>query len=181
MRRRAGGYRPAVHELFALLASLLDESKRSLRRHAIALLDIDCLTVLNEAYGPERANAVVAAVASRLGESIEPPERAAWWAGDQYLLLLPGANRRTALERSRQIVADLAREGTLDRYGVTVSAGVAICPSDGVAAVALVEAARRGLCEAKRNGGALVCSAKPGDVPFLEVLDPAAVSRRATW
>ena len=137
----------SADELFRELAALLADDPSRVRRHAIAVLDVDGLTAINRERGARAGDAVLAAVADALARELRPGERAAWWAGDQYVALFPGIGRRQAIRRTRRILA---------RLPVALSAGVAAYPRDGESNAALVDVA----------GAALVC-AKSGRRPTL--------------
>jgi diguanylate cyclase (GGDEF)-like protein len=121
-------------------------------RHAIAVLDVDGLTEINRVYGRITGDAVLASLADALAPSLRAGEQAAWWAGDQCVVLFPGAARRKALRRTRRIVARIAGRTSSSEPTVSVSAGVAAYPVDGITNSALVDAAAAALRRAKRDG-----------------------------
>jgi diguanylate cyclase (GGDEF)-like protein len=140
------------HELFRLLAFLLDDDPARRARHAIAVLDVDGLTQVNLAYGRLAGDRVLASVSDSVARALQRDEQAAHWAGDQYVVLLAGAGRRTALKRTRQIVSGTASRavGNVPAFGV--SAGVARYPFDATTNWDLVEVAAAALRRAKSGG-----------------------------
>jgi diguanylate cyclase (GGDEF)-like protein len=138
-------------EVFHRLAVLLDGDGAPRSRHAIALLDIDRLTQINRLYGTPAGDAVLERVSTALEQATRPTERAARWAGDQYVVLLQGASRRAALRRTHRILTRVAGAAA-GGPAVSISAGVAAYPVDGTSTSALVEAAAAALRRAKRDG-----------------------------
>jgi diguanylate cyclase (GGDEF)-like protein len=145
---------PSPHAIgvFHTLAVLLDRDDPRRSRHAIALLDLDRLTEINLVCGWPAGDAILRRVSTALEHALKPGEVAARWAGDQYLVLLPGSNRRTALRRTRRILRCVVVCATASGPAVSVSAGVAAYPVDGTTTLALVEAATVALRRAKSDG-----------------------------
>jgi diguanylate cyclase (GGDEF)-like protein len=142
---------PHALQVFRVLAVLLDGDDPPRSRHAIALLDVDRLTEINLAYGRPAGAAVLERVSTALEHALKPGEEAAYWAGDQYVVLLPGVSRRAALRRTRRILTSVG-SASAGGLAVSVSAGVAVYPVDGTTTSALVEAAAVALRRAKCQG-----------------------------
>lgn len=118
----------------------------------LLLLDIDFLKKINDAHGHSAGDRVIRHVASTLMELSRDNDTAARLGGEEFALLLAGANESraaAAAERVRQAV-----EGTsVDEIGVvTVSLGVAACPAQAISERTLYAAADAALYEAKNNG-----------------------------
>jgi diguanylate cyclase (GGDEF)-like protein len=140
-----------IHELFRTLARLTTADCSERRRHALALVDVDELGTINADEGVTAGTRALLLVLRSMAGTLRHGEHAARWAGDQYVLLLPGIGRRAALRRTRRIVSVVNREA-----GLSVSAGVAIYPVDGRTSTELVDAAHVALRVAKQQGGACV-------------------------
>jgi diguanylate cyclase (GGDEF)-like protein len=143
---------PHAVEVFRALTVLLNHDGPLRNQHAIALLDMDRLTEINLAYGRAAGAATLGRVSTALKQALQPGEQAAYWAGDQYVLLLPGAGRRAALWRTRRILSHVARPAEQGWPAVSLSAGIASYPADGLTNLSLVEAAAVELRRAKRHG-----------------------------
>lgn len=151
----------AARDLFRLLAASLRRRGARRARAAIALIDVDGLTQTNVTHGARQGDAVLERLSNALVDALTPGvETAARWAGDQYVVLLPGAARSVALERTRRIVTDVNDRLRESEPTVTVSAGVAAHPADGRTNADLVDAARRALHDAKRHGRSRVCGSR---------------------
>jgi diguanylate cyclase (GGDEF)-like protein len=115
---------------------------------SLCLVDIDNFKRINDRYGHPVGDRVLGQVASRLrqgGESFR-------LGGDEFAVLLPGLEERAAIAVARSIVE---RVGTveIEQVGsVTVSAGVAAYPAQGVGRDELIRLADSALYWAKEDG-----------------------------
>jgi diguanylate cyclase (GGDEF)-like protein len=119
---------------------------------ALVLIDIDHLKKVNDAFGHSAGDTVIRHVASVLTEHSRDNDTAARLGGEEFALLLAGADAaraRAAAERLRQDVCAHAVEGV----GVaTISLGVAVCPEHASAERDLYAACDAALYRAKRGG-----------------------------
>lgn len=119
---------------------------------ALLLVDIDYLKRINDAHGHSAGDTVIRHVADALKEHSRDNDTAARLGGEEFALLLSGANGAkavTAAERLRQSVAAT----TLENIGnVTISIGVAACPEHAQAERTLYAASDAALYRAKREG-----------------------------
>ena len=115
---------------------------------SLCLVDIDDFKTVNDTYGHPAGDLVLGQVAARLragGEAFR-------LGGDEFAVLLPGHDERQAVSVARSIVE---RVGTVDVDGVggvTVSAGVATYPVQGVGRDELIRLADSALYWAKEDG-----------------------------
>ena len=115
---------------------------------SLCLVDIDDFKRINDRFGHPAGDRVLGQVASRLrqgGESFR-------LGGDEFAVLLPGLDDRSAVSVAQSIIE---RVGALEleQIGeVTVSAGVATYPSQGVARDELIRLADSALYWAKEEG-----------------------------
>lgn len=118
---------------------------------SVVILDLDRFKRVNDEYGHERGDAVLRAAAYEIRKTLRSFELVYRIGGEEFLLLLPGADLDTGLEvaeRVRMAVAT-ARPGELD---LTLSAGVAVAAGHDVRYQELFRAADRALLDAKREG-----------------------------
>jgi diguanylate cyclase (GGDEF)-like protein len=145
----------------ALVQALTDriETIRSTNDAAVtvALLDIDNLSLLNNAYGHAAGDNALLMVAETIRDHL--PKDGVWgrYGPDEFLILASGASGvhvEAAVESIRTALLDIAlRFETSERLPVTISAGVASYPLDGLSVTSLLASASVTLDEAKASGG----------------------------
>lgn len=158
MSRPPGSWERRLHppaEVFRLLAHLLRTSPHSAGTHSLALIDIDGLTRINRTHGRSTGDALLSHVSETLATSMRRGERAARWAGDQYVIVLPDVGRSEGTRRVSAMLASLParRDPGMSTVEVSASAGGATYPSNGTDNISLLDAAAAALHEAKRQGG----------------------------
>ena len=119
---------------------------------SLLLADIDYLKRINDAHGHSAGDRVIRHVASALTEASRDNDTAARMGGEEFALLLAGADEASAMaaaERLRIIVAAEAVEGV---GIVTVSLGVASCPVHAETERSLYAASDAALYRAKGEG-----------------------------
>ena len=131
---------------------------------ALLLLDLDHYKRINDRYGHLVGDQVLRQVALAIADALRDDADGAFrWGGDELVVLLPGADERSALE-----VADRLRRGigqlTVGGHGdepdarITVSIGLVAIPAGRVATwVDALRAADQGLYAAKAMGRDRVC------------------------
>ncbi len=131
---------------------------------ALLMLDLDGFKAFNDTHGHPTGDALLQAVAAALRSALRETDRAYRYGGDEFAVLLPGAEldeAREAAERVRVAVAGVTVEGELR---VTTSIGVACSPEDAATKEELVASADRALYVAKLAGGDTVAAARrPAD------------------
>lgn len=116
---------------------------------SVALFDLDGLGGTNAAAGTAAGDDMLREVAAVLAESVRLVDTVARWGGDEFLVVAPGPAGLTVAHRVVDAVAALPSIGG---RSISVSAGVARFPSDGVSSEELVAAAQAALQTAKGSG-----------------------------
>lgn len=141
------------------LQSRIAESRRASRPLALLLLDVDHFRLFNEEAGHDEGDEVLKGVAEILRRSIRAYDLAGRYGGEEFMVVLPGADENEAMqaaERIRRRIANLPTKASAD---VTASIGVALFPESAEEAEVLIKTADRALYRAKRQGRDQVCLA----------------------
>lgn len=142
-----------------LMQSLEKEFRRSVRRQeplALIMADIDHFKRINDTCGHQQGDVVLKAVAEAIVDELREYDLASRFGGEEFALLLPGAQlaqATAAAERIRKRVANLKFEGCLKQLGLTISLGVAAGPRKDIREIDdLVRLSDDALYAAKREG-----------------------------
>jgi diguanylate cyclase (GGDEF)-like protein len=128
---------------------------------AVVLLDLDRFKRVNDEFGHERGDAVLRDAAYEIRKSLRSFELVYRIGGEEFLLLLPGADLDGGIEIAERVrsAVSVARPGDIE---ITLSAGVATAAGDEVRYDALFRAADLALLRAKREGrDQVVAAAEP--------------------
>ena len=146
-------------------AALRAETARAARLEtplSVVLADLDGFKDVNDAYGHGVGDEVLRAFADVLRETLRESDVAGRWGGEEFLLLLPGAD-----EDGAALLAERVRAG-LAAWAIPGARGLRVTASFGVAAYTpasdpeqLVAAADEALYRAKRAGKDRVERAAP--------------------
>jgi len=143
---------------------------------AVALFDVDEFKSVNDRYGHLAGDAVLVALAQRMGDLAPAGALVARWGGEEFFVALPGADVATGLafaddlrRRCAQDVIDVG--GRIIRC--TLSGGVATYPASGTTMDELFHAADHSMYEAKNAGRNVVRLAL--DRALFTGVDPAVV------
>lgn len=119
---------------------------------ALLLMDIDHLKKINDAFGHPAGDRAIRYIASALTEFSRDNDTAARLGGEEFALLLAGVEGAKALAAAERLRESIASQ-PLDEIGaVTVSLGVAACPTHARTERELFTAADGSLYRAKREG-----------------------------
>ena len=131
-------------------------ASRKMSALSLLMLDIDHFKLFNDTFGHEAGDEVLRGVGEILSEMVRSEDIACRYGGEEFLVILPGTEAKTALLRAEDVrkrVASmrLASQGkTLE--DVTVSIGVSTFPQAGKTVEDLVGAVDRALYAAKISG-----------------------------
>jgi two-component system, cell cycle response regulator len=131
-------------------------AKRTGNSLSLVMLDIDNFKRINDRYGHQAGDSILAASAAIFLHNLRCYDTAARYGGEEFIGLLPGSIAGEAAKVAERI-RDAIGMNTFDSYNtelrVTVSLGVAHYPSAGVDSIeTLIKAADTAMYRAKLNG-----------------------------
>ena len=140
--------------------AVLAERRRTGAMVSLFVIDVDQFKAVNDKYGHLTGDDALRVVAGVLREHLRPGQYAGRYAGDEFVVLLPGMDAEAARAVAEKVrITAGAMEIPLrepvagsQTMHVTLSIGVAAAPEHGESFEALFTAADRALFDAKRNG-----------------------------
>jgi diguanylate cyclase (GGDEF)-like protein len=118
--------------------------------YAVVLLDIDHFKQVNDRLGHQAGDVALQAVAAQLTGVTRPQDLATRYGGEEFCVLLPDADQRTAYRLAERIRRAL--HTVTEPVPLTASFGVAGVPENAVDVPTAVAAADAAMIEAKRTG-----------------------------
>jgi diguanylate cyclase (GGDEF)-like protein len=147
------------------LATEIERARRFGQGLGLVMLDIDNFKAVNDTYGHQVGDRVLAEVAGVLREYSREIDEPARYGGEELAVVLPGTDLEGAYNLAERVRAGIeALEFPLDGRGtlrVTASFGVAALPESAHDQSSLIAAADAALYEAKRSGKNRTVRAEP--------------------
>ena len=142
-------------QLLTVLDKELARASRSEGTLAVIMADLDEFKAINDRWGHDAGNRVLQTFADVLRSILRREDSAVRSGADEFVCVLPGADReqaRAVAERIQQrFAAETASDHTAGRSGASASSGVAVYPADSVDVEGLLAAASAELDAAKRS------------------------------
>jgi diguanylate cyclase (GGDEF)-like protein len=152
------------------IAHLTAVHKRYGHPFAVLLMDIDSLRRINDAHGRPAGDRVLVQVGMALQRSTRSVDLAARLGGDEFCVLVPQQASEAAMTLATRLLTAVREEvASPGEPPVSLSIGVAACPSQGNDAETLIDAADRAMYRAKAAGESVAL----GEPPSAEVAEGA--------
>ena len=166
-----------VRRSFVEMATQVLAARRDSVPVSLLVIDVDEFKTVNDRHGHLTGDDALRRIGDMVSEFLDPGQHLGRYAGDEFVVLLPGLSADQAAKVARALRIRVAAEHIPVRehpehvVGVTLSIGVAASPLDGTTFELLFAAADRALFEAKRAGRNTVMVAReiPDASPVLTV------------
>ncbi|HYV96639.1 MAG TPA: diguanylate cyclase [Gemmatimonadaceae bacterium] len=133
----------------------INRARHERRPLAVALADLDRFKQINDTYGHAAGDAVLRETAAALRTQLREYDFIGRYGGEEFLVLLPGADARTGTsiaERLRGMVASEPVHWGAESIAVSISIGLTWTGNAGFDADGLIQSADEALYRAKANG-----------------------------
>lgn len=157
--------------LYQTLEALITSSASTGAPLSILFIDLDRFKRVVDSRGHLDGSRAIQEVAATIRSCLEPPAWAVAYAGDEFVVVLPGLGRDAALEKARHVQAcirDTRYLGTTARpVRLAASFGVATYPDDARDLKTLLALGDQALFSVKRHGrgGVAAVGAQPASPP----------------
>jgi diguanylate cyclase (GGDEF)-like protein len=131
---------------------------------ALLLIDIDHFKRVNDTYGHLVGDQVLAGLADVLGRAVRDADVVGRFGGEEFVVLLPGADAVEAAEIAERVREQVSAEVTVPAasgVAVTVSIGVTVIGLHGDSLPGLLSSADSAMYRAKEAGRNRVCMPDP--------------------
>ena len=126
--------------LLEVLDNEIRRFRRTGREFALLFFDLDRLKQINDRYGHLAGSEALCRLAIVLTAGCRDIDTAARFGGDEFAVVLPETGAESAKSVAQRLCASLANDST--GPALSVSAGVAVYPTDGEAIEALLACSR---------------------------------------
>ena len=133
----------------------IDEALAHAAQFGILFIDLDGFKEINDCYGHDHGDVLLAAVGARLRKSLPEDVLLARWGSDEFILLLPSGSGDTEVRSAAQVVlASLAVrfEIGLHEVRLTPTIGAVLAPQDGCELNILLRKADSAMVAGKERG-----------------------------
>jgi diguanylate cyclase (GGDEF)-like protein len=156
----------SFHEALALAIARANEKSQPL---AVVALDFDHFKQINDTHGHPYGDEVLVTAGQRLASAVRDADLVARIGGEEFAIILPGADADAAQRAAERARAALAQVVLADGRRLSSSAGIAAFPSDATDAASLLRLADSALYDAKRAGRDRTCRYDAALTPPLAV------------
>lgn len=100
---------------------------------SVALIDIERFERINDIYGYDKGDQVLKEVSARLNEALEPLQKLFRFAGEEFLILLPGIGVDAAKVAMQSVQSEVEKDLYIDKVSIKTTFGITeIKPDDDV-------------------------------------------------
>jgi diguanylate cyclase (GGDEF)-like protein len=142
--------------LYQSLPDLIQSARNAPSSLSLLFMDMDNFKSVVDAYGHLNGSRAIQEVAGTIRAAIEPPSYGVAYAGDEFVVVLPGHGQDDARQKAVEIQSRIKATAYLSSQGEAVrlqaSCGIASFPADADDSEGLLAAADAALFAVKRSG-----------------------------
>jgi diguanylate cyclase (GGDEF)-like protein len=142
--------------LYAHLPELIESARTEEGVFSLIFFDIDHFKQVVDTYGHLNGSRTIAEVAGTIRRCIQPPAYGVAYAGDEFIVVLPGFSKAAAVEKAEEIRTRMAETTYLESLGhavrISASFGISTYPEDGEEMRDLLAKADRAMFDIKESG-----------------------------
>src|SRR5579872_801330 len=171
--------RRSIHQI---LKDELARAAQSERTTGVLLIDLDFFKKVNDTHGHLAGDFVLQETSRRLQKALRTYDAVGRYGGEEFLIVVPGANESEACELAERLRSAIERKPVRvgeNQIQITLSVGVAIAPVHEQAPTTVLELADAALYDAKRFGRNRICVRTSVNEPTRSGILPT--QRSVTW
>jgi diguanylate cyclase (GGDEF)-like protein/PAS domain S-box-containing protein len=146
--------------LYQSLTGLIETAKNNQTKLSLLFMDLDNFKKVVDTHGHLNGSYAIQEVAATIRNTLEPPAYAVAYAGDEFVVVLPGSDQHQAAKKASQIQSQIKETVYLRSKGkavqLRVSCGIATFPEHGVDTDSLLAASDQALFSIKEIGKGLI-------------------------
>ncbi len=123
-----------TRHLYRALEKLIHESREKQDPFSLIFMDVDNFKKVVDYYGHLKGSQTLREMAATIRDCLTEPAFAVAYGGDEFVVVLPGLNRETALRKAEEIRVQIRETSYLSSYGhdvhIRASMGIATFPDD---------------------------------------------------
>ncbi len=121
---------------------------------AVLFVDLDRFKTINDSLGHSVGDGLLIEFGQRMVQTVRDTDTVGRLGGDEFLIVLPGADATAAARVANKLLQELSRPCVINGHSlvVTPSIGISLCPKDGQTFDSLLKAADAAMYQAKEMG-----------------------------
>ena len=147
---------PNYRYFLTAVAKEIERASRFSRPLALLMLDLDEFKAINDTFGHQRGDAVLAEVAQRVQRKVRDVDTVCRYGGEEFVVVLPETDEIGAAKLADRICSAIRRKpfggAGVSAVPLTLSIGIAVFPDHGLTSGALLRKADDAMYAAKRAG-----------------------------
>lgn len=157
--------------LMERLGQALMHAERSSLGVGLLFIDLDKFKPVNDKYGHQAGDELLRLVAARIEDILREEDTVARLGGDEFVVLLTSIHgKQDCWSIAEKILTELStpfelREATVE---ISASIGIALSPTDGITADALMKSADLVMYQAKAAGRGTICSSEVDNIVWAQ-------------